>query len=82
MNIQATAKIEDIRSSASSGPYEVNEFLKRGWVLIGFYVGPGSDDPIPTQQPHYVVAWQDKAKHPDYPPDSVAARLHAAQTSA
>jgi len=52
------ANIDETRLTAeltSSG--ELNKYLSEGWVLILSYVKHLSD----TQQPRFVVAWQDDA---------------------
>lgn len=51
MDIQQTKLTAELGSSG-----ELNKYLSEGWILILSYVEHQSD----TQQPRFVVAWQDE----------------------
>jgi hypothetical protein len=51
LDIQQTKLTAELGSSG-----ELNKYLSEGWILILSYVEHQSD----TQQPRFVVAWQDE----------------------
>lgn len=57
-------KIEETKQTAEvSSSRELNKYLDAGWVLILSYVKHLND----TQQPRFVIAWQDAAEEAVFP---------------
>jgi|SoiMethySBSTD1v2_1073268.scaffolds.fasta_scaffold191886_3 hypothetical protein len=65
MTIENTKIVVELRDNT-----EVNEYLQLGWVLINQYVIDVGELGQPSQQPRYILAWQNSEAPVEHPENS------------
>jgi hypothetical protein len=70
MTIENTKIVVELRDNS-----EVNEYLRLGWVLINQYVIDVGELGQPSQQPRYILAWQNSEAPAEHPENSSYLRL-------
>ena len=65
MTIENTKIVVEVRNTT-----EVNKYLQLGWVLINQYVIDVGELGQPSQQPRFILAWQNSEAPAEHPEDS------------
>ena len=67
MPLEDTSRIINVAGGKEhlGGIEQVNDLLRRGWILIGYYVDKNGGEIEHIEQPHFVLAWQSNIPYTD-----------------